>query len=116
VIEKIVWIKCKKCGKIQYPEHVRCLKCKNREFEEIEASGEAKLLTYTILKAPPKEYRDKPSYALGIVEFSNGIRVLGQIISEQNLKTGMKLTPKFQKICENLDGKEISGYVWNPEG
>ena len=113
--EQIIWKKCKKCGKIQYPTHLRCLSCKAKEFEQIEAKGDAKLLTFTILKAPPKEYRDKKSYALGIVEFENGVRALGQISTEKDIKTGIKLYPKYQKICENLDEKEVFGYVWYPD-
>ncbi|NVM03068.1 MAG: OB-fold domain-containing protein [Candidatus Helarchaeota archaeon] len=112
--EKIVWHKCKKCGKLQYSEHVRCLNCKNREFEEIEAPNEAILLTYTILKAPPKEYRNKESYALGIVEFPNGIRALGQIISEKGLKIGMKLKTEYLEICSDLDGEEVCTFVFEP--
>ena len=39
--------KCKKCGKMHYPFHDRCLKCRAREFEKINPAGQAKLLTYT---------------------------------------------------------------------
>ena len=112
--EKIVWHKCKKCGKLQYPTHIRCLNCKNRGFEEIEVSGEGILLTYTILKAPPKEFRDKESYALGIVEFPDGIKALGQVTTKEDLKIGMKLKAKYQKICDNLDDKEIKGFIFEP--
>jgi uncharacterized OB-fold protein len=113
-VEKILWKKCKSCELIQHNSHLRCLKCKNKEFHEIEASGSSKLLTYTILKAPPAEFRDKSSYALGIVEFENGIKVLGQIATQENLKTGMRLKPIYKKICENLDGKEIKTFVFKP--
>ena len=112
--EKIIWNKCKKCGKLQFPSHIRCLNCNNREFEEVTAPDEGTLLTFTVLKAPPKEYRDKESYALGIIELSGGIRALGQITTEENLKTGMKLKAKYQKICNDLDGKEINGFVFEP--
>ncbi len=114
ITEKIIWHKCKKCGKLQYPEHLRCLTCKNKEFEEIEAPSEAILLTYTILTAPPKEYRNKESYALGIVEFPNGIRALGQITSEKNLKIGMKLKTEYAEICADLDGKAVRTFVFKP--
>jgi uncharacterized OB-fold protein len=113
-VEKIFCKKCKKCGLLQHNTHLRCLKCRNREFDEIEASGSSKLLTYTILKAPPAEFRDKSSYALGIVEFENGIKVLGQIATQENLKTGMRLKPVYKKICENLDGKEIHTHIFEP--
>lgn len=112
--EKISWKKCKNCGFLQYKTHLRCLNCKKEDFDTIEATGSCKLLTYTILKAPPAEFRDKSSYALGVVEFENGIKGLGQITTQENLKTGMRLKPVYKKICENLDGKEIYAYVFEP--
>ncbi len=112
--EKIIWKKCKKCGFLQYKTHVRCLKCKYEDFNEVEASGTCKLLTYTILKAPPAEFRARNSYALGVVEFENGIKKLGQITTQENLKTGIKLKPIYKKICDNLEGKEIYDYVFEP--
>jgi uncharacterized OB-fold protein len=112
--EKIIMNKCKKCGFLQHKTHLRCLKCKNINFDEIEASGSCRLLTYTILKAPPAEFRDKASYTLGVVEFENNIKILGQITTQNNLKTGMRLKPVYQKVCENLDGKEIYAYMFEP--
>ena len=112
--ERIEWKKCKSCGFLQYRTHLRCLVCKNNKFEIIEASGSCKLLAYTILKAPPAEFRSQNSYALGIVEFTNGIKALGQISTEENLVIGMELSPSYTKVCDNLDGKEVYAYVFQP--
>jgi uncharacterized OB-fold protein len=90
------------------------LKCKNRTFESIKISGKCKLLTFTILKAPPAEFRKNSSYALGVVEFENGVKALGQLTTQENLKTGMELKPIYTKICDDLDGKEIYNYVFTP--
>ena len=112
--EKITSVKCKKCGYLQHKSHLRCLNCKNDKFEDITASGICKLLTFTILKAPPAEFRENPSYALGVVEFENKVKALGQITTQENLKIGMELKPTYRKICDNLDGKEIFTYVFEP--
>lgn len=112
--EKLVGIKCKKCGYLQHQSHLRCLNCKNNTFETIEAEGECKLLTYTVLNAPPMEFRDKKSIALGVVEFGNGIRTLGQITPIDDLSVGMKVKPEYGKICNNLDGKEVYSYKFTP--
>jgi len=112
--EKLVWKKCKKCGYLQHSSHLRCLKCKNNTFDTIEAEGDCKLFTYTILNAPPMEFRDKKSIALGVVEFENGIKALGQISPIEDLSIGMKLKPEYSKICNNLDGKEVYGYIFSP--
>jgi uncharacterized OB-fold protein len=112
--EKIRWKKCEKCGFLQHESHLRCLNCKSDKFTLVEALDRCKLITYTILKAPPSEFRDKKSYALGVVEFENGIKALGQITTQQNLRIGMNLKPIYKKICFNLDGKEVYNYTFEP--
>ena len=109
------WIKCNNCGFLQHSTHLRCLNCKHDKFEPIKPIGSCKLLTYTILTAPPSEFREDPSYALGIVEFDNGLRALGQLTTQDNLETGMKLKPHYTKICEKLDGQEVYSYKFSPE-
>lgn len=112
--EKIEWKKCSKCGFLQYKTHIRCLKCKFQEFINLEPLKTCKLLTYTILTSPPLEFRNQESYALGVVEFENGIKALGQITISQNLKIGMNLKPVYKKTCVNLDDKEVYNYVFEP--
>ena len=112
--DKIQWKKCNYCGYLQHKTHLRCLKCKYDKFKTEEVSGDCKLVTYTILTAPPAEFRDQESYALGVVEFENGIKVLGQITTQDNLRVGMSLKPNYQKICDNLDGREVYTYVFEP--
>jgi len=112
--DKIEWKKCDKCGFLQHDSHIRCLKCKNANFSIITALETCTLLTYTILRAPPKEFREKESYALGVVEFENGLKALGQITTQDDLKIGMILIPIYQKICNDLDGQEIFTHVFKP--
>ena len=114
VKEKIEGNKCNKCGFIQHRSHLRCMKCKSTEFSKVAASDTCKLLSFTILKAPPKEFRAQKSYALGIVEFENGMKALGQINTQENLKIGMLLKPIYRKICDNLDDNEVHAHVFEP--
>ena len=108
-------VKCKKCGYLQHNSHLRCLSCKHTRFETVYPSGKCKLLTYTVLTAPPVEFRKNSFYALGIVEYENGVRALGQLSTQENLKTGMELKPVYAKICDDLDGKEIYNYIFTPD-
>jgi len=112
--EKIVWNKCKKCGKIQHASHLRCISCKHDQFEVIESTGDAKLLTYTILKAVPAEYQDQAPIAFGIFEFENGVRAMGQITTKEGLKIGTKFKPIHSILTKNLDGNEVSGFKFEP--
>jgi len=60
------------------------------------------------------EFREKESYALGIVEFDNGIKAMGEITREDNLQIGMKLKPVLSQACYNLDRLEVKTYLFEP--
>ncbi|MEW6222915.1 MAG: Zn-ribbon domain-containing OB-fold protein [Candidatus Hadarchaeota archaeon] len=110
-MEKFLGFKCKSCGRVMYPKHDRCLKCKATEFEEVELGKEAKLVTYTKLYAVP-EGIEMPPLVLGVVEFPGGARALGQIASD-NPMVGMKLRPVWGKL-RMMKGKEIFGFKFEP--
>jgi uncharacterized OB-fold protein len=81
---------CKICGSVHYPRHDRCLHCKGREFQEIHPQGNATLLTYTVIYSLPSGF-DQRMLILGVAEFENRIRALGQVhvTSLDQLRGGM---------------------------
>ena len=105
--------KCKKCGRIHYPYHDRCLKCRCREFEEIHAEGDVKLLAYTQIFNLLWGF-DTRYLVIGIVEFANKVKAMGQIHvdSLDKLKTGMKLKPSWEPVRQSA-GEDIYGLVLN---
>ena len=108
---KITAYQCKKCGKVHYPFHDRCLECKGREFTEITPQGDAKLLAYTQIFNLPWGF-DVRSLTIGVVEFANKIRAMGQIRVDDlsKLKTGMKLKAFWEPIREQA-GEDVLGLV-----
>ena len=105
--EQMIGFKCKRCGKLHYPGHARCLKCRSTDFEEVELGNECTLLVYTKLYALPEGIETSP-LLLGIVEFPNGIRALGQLKGD-NIKVGLKLRPGWGKL-RTLGEKDIYGF------
>jgi len=105
--------KCKNCGKIHYPKHGRCLKCKNRELEEVDLPDEGTLITYTMLKAPPTGI-DKHTLLLGIIDLGD-VRYTGQIEADDisKIHIGMKLKAIWKTI-RKIDNRDHSGFVWVP--
>ncbi|MHA1144156.1 MAG: Zn-ribbon domain-containing OB-fold protein [Candidatus Helarchaeota archaeon] len=112
--EKVTWKTCQKCGYLQHLDHHRCLNCNNADFKEIDGQGPLELITYTILRAPPKEFVGQEPYALGIAKFENGIKILGQLTTKENLSIGMQLKLVASKLCDNLDGQPVNGYKLAP--
>lgn len=107
---EIIGFKCKKCGKIHYPKHIRCLNCKHREFEKVNIQKSGKLVTFTILNAPPTGIK-KMTLILGIIDLGE-IKYTGQIdVDPKELVTGMKLEGHYQEI-RNINNKAEFGFVW----
>ena len=110
----IVAYKCKKCGKLHYPFHDRCLSCKSREFELVKPEGNTKLLTFTRIYNLPWGF-DQRYLTIGVVEFENGVRAMGQIDVDESyeLKLGMTLTPTWAPVRVQY-GENVFGLKLEP--
>ncbi len=106
--------KCKKCGKVHYPYHDRCLGCRGREFESIHPEGCATLLAYTAIFNLPWGF-DQRYLILGVAEFENHVKAMGQIKvdSVDCLKTGMKMKPSWEPIRMQY-GENVYGLKFEP--
>jgi uncharacterized OB-fold protein len=105
-MKTITAYKCKECGYVMYPKHLRCLSCAGREFEEIEPQGPGKLITYTIVNELPWGI-DERGRILGVVEFKNRVKALG-LIDVKKPKIGMKLQAGWAPV-RVIGGQKIYG-------
>ncbi len=110
----IVAYRCKKCGKLHYPFHDRCLACKNREFEPVKPEGNTRLLTFTRIYNLPWGF-DERYLTIGVVEFENGVRAMGRIDADENydLKVGMTLRPTWAPVRVQY-GEDVYGLKLEP--
>ena len=112
---KITGYQCKKCGKVHYPFHERCLQCKGTEFTEVKPQGDPKLLAFTQIFNLPWGFNVR-CLTIGIVEFGNKMRAMGQIqdVDFAQLKTGMKLKAYWLPVRQQY-GEDVYGLVLKPE-
>jgi uncharacterized protein len=110
----ITAFKCKKCGKIHYPFHDRCLACKSREFEEIKPEGDVHLLSYTVIFNLPWGF-DQRFLILGIAEFENKVKAMGQMKADSadRLKVGMKMKASWEPVRVQY-GENVYGLKFEP--
>ncbi|MGD8997799.1 MAG: OB-fold domain-containing protein [Anaerolineae bacterium] len=101
--------KCTSCGYVMNPSHFRCLHCGGREFEEIEPGQTGKLVTYTEIFNLPWGI-DERSRTIGIVEFEDGVKAMGQIKAEKP-KIGMKLKADWE-LVRVIRGEEVYGITF----
>lgn len=85
-----------------------------REFEEVKPLGNTRLLTFTRIYNLPWGF-DQRYLTIGVVEFENGVRAMGQIAVDEvyNLKTGMKLEPFWEPVRVQY-GENVYGLVLKP--
>ncbi len=110
----IVAYKCKACGKIHFPFHDRCLVCKKREFERIAPQGNAKLITFSQIFNLPWGFDDRFIF-VGVAEFENGIKAMGQIAANapDELKLGTTLKPTWD-VVRVISGEKVYGLKFVP--
>jgi hypothetical protein len=106
--------KCKKCGTISFPHAPFCINpdCeKVREnVEETKLSRTGTLWTYTVqVYSPPPPFKHEPfePYGIAMVDFPEGIRVLGMLTTTKDLRIGMRVETIVGKLYED----EVNEYI-----
>ena len=114
--DKLMAGKCLKCGKIHLPPRPLCDNCYSQEFEWVNVSGKGKLLTYTVISIAPAQFQALTPYAVGIVEFDNGLKIPGmiQVATQEQLKIGMELTLDFGTCSTTQQWPQWQRYCFKP--
>lgn len=110
--------KCKGCGKILFPPRLICPECHGREFEQINLADKGKVLTYTVIRVPPKQFIDQSPYAVGIIELDDGVLLAGQIVDcdFSDIKIGQRMKIEFRKVYNvGESGVICYGYKFVPD-
>lgn len=110
--------KCQECGAIFFPPRLICPRCKRRDLKPTKLKETGKILSYTIIRVPPRQFVDQAPYAVGIVELDDGVKITAQIVDcdFEDLKIGKRVKVEFRKIFqEGESGIICYGYKFVPE-
>ncbi len=114
---RLIGSRCERCGRIYYPPRRICPACKSREFEEMELSGRGRLVTFTVIRSPPKGYERYAPYVVGMVRLEEGVNVVSQVVDcpIEEVRIGMRLEATFRKVAEDgEDGIVMYGLKFRP--
>lgn len=112
---RLVGGQCKKCGQSYFPSKDVCPKCfAEGEMKKIRLSQRGRLYSYSIVQIAPKRFM--PPYAVGYVDFSEGVRVLGQLttVDPDRLKLDMEVEAELGRIAIDEEGNEVISYKFKP--
>jgi uncharacterized OB-fold protein len=118
---RLMGSRCKKCGRESFPPKADCSECLSGDFEFMEMSGQATLVSYTKIHAAPTGFEDVAPYTVGVVDLKETGRLLawfGDSIPEDQIKIGMKIQVVPQIFDEEPDIKvyyslEKPGTTWS---
>ncbi len=94
---KLMAVKCRSCASLLLPPKNVCPKCFSTDLEWTKLEEKGKLLTYTVIHVPPRQFQSMAPYAVGIIKLEDGPHLLGLIrgVKPEEVKVGMNLTVDF---------------------
>ncbi|MFQ6010614.1 MAG: Zn-ribbon domain-containing OB-fold protein [Nitrososphaerales archaeon] len=92
----VLGVRCRN-GHVMIPTKPTCTKCSSRDLSVITLSGNGKLVSYTEIFTPARQYEKLAPYFLGLVELEEGCRLLGRVIAPRDsIKKGLSLKVGFE--------------------
>ena len=115
---RLIGSKCEECGEVFYPPRNTCIKCGSMNLKNIELPRYGRVLSYTIIHNPPREYEYNTPYIVAYIELENGVKVFSQLtdISSNEVSIGMEVEATLRKLYEyGSDGPIIYGIKFRPK-
>lgn len=108
---------CSNCGVKVFPRRSVCPRCGSKELGEYKLSDRGAVVSWTVIRNPPKEYEKYAPYVVALIELDDGVRILSQVVDvePEEMKTRMKVEVAFRRVKENGDAGIIEyGYKFRP--
>jgi uncharacterized OB-fold protein len=114
--------RCGSCGTFFFPRYHEQHRpgCSRQGIEKVLLSKGGKLSSYTIqyyMPPPPfKADRDITPYVIGLVEFSEGIQIVGIVVDcpFDELKMGMAMETTTFRLYRDEGGQDIVTWAFQP--
>lgn len=106
--------RCRACGAHFFPVRKACSGCLSDDLETIGLSTEGTLYTYSVVRQSTPAF--EVPYALGYVDFPEGVRIMGQISGCEldEIRIGMAMVLSLEPFGEDDDGNPLTGYRFRP--
>lgn len=114
---RLVGGKCPACGSLVYPHRLVCPYCGHEGLEEVELSRRGKVISYTVIRHPPSEFKGLEPYVIAVVELEGGARVLAQLtdVEPGEVEVGMEVEAVLRRYREQgPDGVIEYGLKFRP--
>jgi hypothetical protein len=72
-------VKCSACGALDPGPREVCPKCHAATLLPATVPGEGRLVSWTLIRRPPAQYREDGQYAVAVVKLDAGVQVTGRL-------------------------------------
>ncbi len=109
--------RCSECHQHHFPATDSCPYCTGSRCEIVPLSDRGLLYVYTAVEKAPPGYRGGVPYGFGVIELSEGIRVVSRLTESRvdRLAIGMPMRLVLEEIFTNDAGHVVVGWAFSPE-
>ncbi|KUO19836.1 bifunctional MaoC family dehydratase N-terminal/OB-fold nucleic acid binding domain-containing protein [Streptomyces dysideae] len=95
--------RCTGCSTPRHPWLPGCNACGCLDWDTVEAIGEGTVYSYVVMHHPPFPAFDPP-YAVGLIELTEGVRIIGNVVGVpyDKVRIGLPVRLEFQEYDEEL--------------
>lgn len=111
---RLVVRRCRSCGEAHHYPRPFCPSCWSDEVEWVDASGRARLYTYsTVYRNDLPPWPERVPYVAAVVELEEGPRMMTQIVGcePDEVRIGMELEAVFDPLTD-----EVTRVLFRPAG
>ena len=95
---RLTGIKCGHCGELAIPPKEFCPGCQHRKWTPVTLAGRGTVVSFTIIRVPPRGAPAPAPYAVAVVKLDEGVSLLGRLVDIplESLKAGLPV--KFRPL------------------
>ena len=86
-------IRCGGCGELAIPPKELCPQCHERRWEFVPLEGVGAVVSFTVIRIPPRGRHGEAPYAVAVVKLSEGVSLLGRVVGIplEDLRAGLRV-------------------------
>lgn len=107
--KSLAYQRCDACGQVQFPPRGHCVHCHRGPLRWETSAGRGEIHAFTVIhRAPTPAFRAAVPYAMALVDFSEGFRLLLNVqgVALADLRIGLPVQVTFE---------ELSNGQWLPQ-
>ena len=101
-------IRCGSCGELAIPPKELCPSCHERRWELVPLHGTGSVVSFTVIRIPPRGRLAEAPYAVAVVKLDEGVSLLGRIVGIPLDTLTAGLSVRFRPLL--FDNQVIIGF------